>query len=410
MIKRIARSQRLDERFRSTLEHFSNTPFYQKKLGLAGVDLRAIRGLEYLPGIPFTTKNELRESKPSDRSPLSLQQLEYVFSSSGTAGLPTTYYWSRSDTAVLREVGARFMRRVGVAEDDLVLIVAPLGLSIMWYCMAQQYNAVGAGIITLGARPPDVVLECLAEHPVTVLITLPVAATRLAEYAAVQRPELLPSILLRQIHCGGEFLSESRRRRIEMAWGASCYNFLGMSEIFGPFAGEGLEQAGLSLADDYVYVEVIDPETKQPVDPGQPGVAVYTTLWPKGSPLLRYWSDDYVMLEDRVGNNGSLEPTLRYLGRSRDRLAANSSAIFAQDIENILLAQELIGNEWQLTLDAESGAMVHIEGIVEDRALIADVENAIGELLDLPVRVMLGPPGSLPRENPKPERIVWNNC
>jgi phenylacetate-CoA ligase len=395
-----------NERFLSIIDHLSKVPFYRDKLRLAGIDLRYIKGLEDLPAIPFTTKSELRESAFPYRSPLSFDQLEFIFSSSGTSGSPTYYFWTHTDTEVLRDVGGRFMRRIGITEHDLALVIAPLGLSVMWYCMVQQYNAAGSGVITLGVQPPDVILECLAEHPVTVLITLPVVATRLAEYASVRRPELLPSIHLRQVHCGGDFLSEGRRRRIEAAWGASCYNYLGMSEIFGPFAGEGLERRGLCLAGDYIHAEVIDPQTKQPVEPGCSGVAVYTTLWPKGAPLLRYWSDDYVAMEDPAIDDNPLEPHLRYLGRSRDRLVRGPDAVFAQDIENVLLAHDTIGNEWQLTLDGKGGAIVRAEGMSPDHAALADIRNTLGELIGRQVVVEICPPGSLPRDIPKPERIV----
>lgn len=397
-------SEQKNERFRAVSEHIACTPFYRAKLAQAGIDLTALGGMEDLPTLPFTTKDELRAVSPAERSPYALNELEFIFSSSGTSGTPTLYYWTRKDTAVLREVGGRFMSRVGVGEGDLVLVVAPLGLPVMGYCMVEQYNAAGAGVIVLGVQPPDVVLQYLADYPVSVLITLPVAATRLAEYAAQYRPDLWPAINLRQVHCGGDFLSEGRRQCIEQAWGARCYNFLGMSEIFGPFAGEGPEQDGLRLAGDYVHIEVIDPQTKQPVAPGRPGIAVYTTLWPKGAPLLRYWSDDFVTLEEP--HDEASEARLRYLGRARDLATGGATTVFAQDIENVLLAHRAIGNEWQMVLDRDGPALVRVEVTTNDRLVLSEIEQTLGALLTRPVTVEAHPPGSLPRLNPKPDRLV----
>lgn len=398
--------QHQQERLAAVADHFHQTPFYRDKLNRAGLDLSDAHTLQALSQAPFTMKQELRDTPPDYRSPYSPQQLEYIFSSSGTTGSPTTYYWTREDTAVLREVGGRAMRRVGVGEGDLVLIVAPLGLPVMWYCMTQQYNAAGAGIIMPGIQPPAVLLNYLVDYPVTVLITLPVIASRLFEYARQFRPDLLSAIHLRQIHCGGDFLSEARRRRIERDWNVDCYNFLGMSEILGPLAGEGPARDGLHLAWEHILVEVIDPLSQQPAPPGRPGVAVYTTLWPKGAPLLRYWSDDYVAWA-APGGDGVAGPRLRYVGRSSDCVLSDGRAVFAQDIEECVLAYP-VGDEWQLAVDAHGPAVLTLEHAsgapLDGDALRADVSA----LIDRPVDLRISRPGAFSREAAKPNRLVWS--
>jgi phenylacetate-CoA ligase len=397
--------QRQQTLFQSVVDHFLRTPFYAGKLAPEGIDLRAIEGLDGLAGVPFTTKRELRDTAAADRSPCSMSQLEFIFSSSGTTGEPTTYYWTRNDTAVLREVGGRAMKRVGVSADDLTLVITPLGLPVMWYCMVQQYNAVNAGIMAPGIQSPDTLLTYLAEYPVTVLITLPVVASRLFEYARYYRPELLSAIHLRQIHCGGDFLSEARRRRLEKSWGARCYNFLGMSEILGPLAGEGPDQAGLQLDWANIYMEVIDPATKQPAAPGEPGVAVYTTLWPKGAPLLRYWSDDFVSAEEPTDLHGEPQLCLHYLGRSSDRLVNQGRSVFARDIEDCILAYP-VGDEWRLETGGDGPAILSFEcpsGAEFDTEALRD---AVGALIGQPVDLEISLSGSFSRDEPKPARII----
>ena len=388
---------RQQARFHAVSRHFLQTPFYRQKLGVAPA-----LGLEHLSELPFTTKDELRATPAAARSPYPVSEVEYVFASSGTTGPPTEYYWTREDTAVLRQVGGEAMRRVGVSADDLVLVLAPLGMPVMWYCMVQQYNAAGAGIIMPGLLPPDTLLTYLIEYPITVLITLPVIAGRLFEYAQHFRPEALRHIHLRQVHCGGDFLTQARRRRIEQSWGVACYNFLGMSEILGPLAAETPAQDGLHLAWEHIHLELIDPETRRPVPPGRPGVAVYTTLWPKGAPLLRYWSDDFVALA-RPDDHDAIR--LRYLGRASDRLAAGDHDVFVSDVEECVLAYP-VGDEWRLELAADSAATLRVESPPGAPLPAAELCAAVSRLIARPVTLATCPPGSLPRDEAKPNRIV----
>ena len=398
-----------EQRFQDVISLFWTTPLYHHKLQQAGLTLNQIRSLSDLSSIPFTTKDDLRQTHPSERSPYSSGNIEYLFSSSGTSGEPTVYYWTHQDTEVLREAGARAMRRVGITADDLALVLAPLGLPIMWYCMFQQYNALGAGVIPLGARPPSEVVDALLAFPATVITTLPVIGTRLREFmmgTGIEWPENRP---LRQFHCGGDFLTEARRRRIEYLWGVQCYNFFGMSEIFGPIAGECSHRSGMHFLADYVHLEVLDPDTRLPVPDGHPGIAVYTTLWPKGSLLLRYWSDDFVIINQNVCACGATSPRITFLGRPLDMAWVNGCRLFTSQVEETVLTFPEVGGEYQLHLashpDGESANLI-VEEIPGAQVPVTEVRDALGNLLKIPVTVETAVAGTLPRDTPKPRRIL----
>jgi phenylacetate-CoA ligase len=398
-----------EQRFQNVLSLFWKAPLYQRKLRQAGLEPDSLQSLGDLSSVPFTTKEDLRQTHPSERSPFSYQQIEYLFSSSGTSGEPTVYYWTHQDTEVLREAGARAMRRVGITSDDLSLVLAPLGLPIMWYCMFQQYNALGAGVIPLGVRSPSEIINALTTYPVSVISTLPVLGTRLYEFMMSTNNKWSEDRPLRQFHCGGDFLTENRRRRIESLWNVKCYNFFGMSEIFGPIAGECTHQAGMHFLADQVYLEVLDPETHLPIPDGKPGVAVYTTLWPKGSLLLRYWSDDFIMVNQDVCVCGKKSPRITFLGRPLDMAWVNGSRLFTSQIEETVLAFSQVSSEFQLYLnnDPVSGDTANL--IVEEtqgaRIPIVEVQDALSFLLKIPVTVKVSAAGTLPRDASKPRRI-----
>jgi len=393
------------QKFEEVVAHLFATPFYRNKLHKAGFAPKDLTSLHDLVSLPFTTKDELRSTSPFERTPYALDDMEFLFSSNGTSGNPTTYFWTREDTIVLREAGARAMLRAGVTPKDIALVVAPMGMSIMWYCMVSQYNTIGAGVIPLGLRPPQEIIQIMFEYPITIVITLPVAVTRLFEFMISQNPSLLHHSSLRQFHCGGDFLSEARRRRIEEMWGVGCNNTFGMSEIFGPLAGECEKQDGMHILSDYIYIEVLDVETKQPVSPGQPGIAVYTTLWKKGAPLLRYWSNDFVVMNPEPCTCGRTSPRMCYLGRPVDMaILPDGRRLFAQQLENELFAFQ-VGNEFKLTLLDGPIGYLSVEQLPGKIVPSIELQTQLSLFLGMPVEISVTCPGSFDRSVPKPRRI-----
>ncbi len=389
-----------EERFAAVWPHFSRSAFYKSKLAL--VD--EVSGLADLASLPFTTKEELRNALPMERAAVDRRDIAYYFASSGTTGVPTISVWSDHDTEILRTVAIRAMSSLGVGDEDTAMLVAPMGPSIMWFCMMQQFNAVGCGVYPVGTPPPEIILRALSELPISVAISLPSTFTRLADFLAAGGAPRPRWDNLRQLQCGGDVLTDARRRRIEEFWQAECFNLLGLSEVFGPIAYECRERTGLHLASDLVYVEVVDPETRQAVPTGQDGVAVYTTLWPKASPLLRYWSDDFVRLDMAPCACGRPGPRLTYLGRPLDMAWMGGRRVFAGEIEQIVLSYP-VGNEFALVL-SDDGVVLQVEAIPGHPIPVDALVDQVGETIGYPVRPQVMPPGALPRDVPKAIRIV----
>lgn len=390
--------------FLSLLPYFEKTPMYRAKLAESGCSLNSIRSLKDIARLPLTTKNDLRLYSPLQRTPLERCDFYAFFSSGGTTGSPTLYVWNEEDVAVQTTCSKRILQSVGTTADDLGLVLAPISLPVMGHCMMRQYTAVGAGFVPFSVRSPEEVCCFLRDFPITSVATLPVAASRLiAYYLYVLGFPPKDALHVRQLLLGGDFLSESRRRHLEQHWNATCHNLYGISEIFGPMAGECGCKSGLHFSNDYIYVEVLDPVTREPVEPGQPGVAVYTTLWKKGSPLLRYWSDDFVTLRTEPCACGQAYPRLRYHGRLADHAYLNGRLVFPVDVEEIIMGHAF-GDEYVCTY--QDGAVdVTVEPVPDADATTDDLAKALEELMHLHVTVKVEPSGSLDRSSPKPKRL-----
>jgi phenylacetate-CoA ligase len=284
-------------------------------------------------------------------------------------------------------------------------------MSAMGYYMTAQYLAAGAGVVPLGITSFANIAKAFETFPVTMVATLPIVASRLSEFLAYKSKEITFQKQLRQFHFGGDYLSNARRSRIEEYWKVDCFDFYGLSEIFGPIAGECPKKDGLHLAADYILTEVIDPETKRPVSNGEIGVAVYTTLWDKGAPLLRFWSDDYVIPTHERCRCGRTSPRIYYKGRPSNMLTIKGKRIFIKDIEETLLFHPEVGNEWGMKISGtleQPEAILYIERRPQKRisaGVLRKVRHELSEQIGIPIEVEDVPFATFPRKNLKPARI-----
>jgi phenylacetate-CoA ligase len=413
MIDYMPREELIDlqnKKLREIIPYIAKVPFYKKKLSEGGISIEDIKEISDLQKIPFTTKEELRLSEPMERTSLNYDGIAFFFSSSGTTGDATIYPWSPQDDLVLREASARCMKRIGVGPGDISLVLAPFGMSIMWYCMINQYLATGAGVVPLGIPPPNEIIKSINAFPITFITTLPIIGTRLFEFMEKNKIPFVKN-RLRQFHFGGDYLSNARRSRIEKYWDLECFDFYGISEIFGPIAGECSERRGLHCACDYILVEVINPETKKSVSEEEVGVAVYTTLWEKGAPLLRYWSGDFITLTWEKCKCGRTSPRIIYKGRldAGNGIKMNDKIIFAKDLEDILLSFPEVSDEWAMKIEGTLEnpiAKIFIERVPGQRIPDERIREEITNLVNIPVGIEVVPPGFFPRDDVKPKRIV----
>lgn len=385
---------------------FWRTPFYAEKLSQYGLSRNTSLSVRELGKVPFTTKEELRKSSPLARTPYSLSEVQKFMSSSGTTGKPTVYAWVEADEQELMLASGKILTWLGVHAEDLALVLAPMGMPVIGHCMVNQYKAVGAGVIPLGVAGPEQILSALNDFPVSAIATLPEVAGALHQFAVASQRTIARSV--RQFHLGGSYLSESRRRRIEAAWGNDAYNMFGLSEVFGPIAGETPEKHGLKLACDRLYLEVISPDSLQPVAEGESGIAVFTSLWEKGSPLLRYWSDDMirVLAGQHKETNGAEGVYIQYLGKSSEKFSSGANTFFAVELDELILSHP-VGNTYEVRMrQNESGDYVEVQ-VEENEGWfeVAPLREQLEALTHLPARIRVLRPGGIATGNPKSPRV-----
>lgn len=359
--------------------------FYSQKIQ----DKKQFDSYEAFQTIPFTYKRDIRNTSVGERTTTKAEDIYGVFSSSGTTGEKTYYVYNRNDKKVHEEFVKTFYTELGVTEKDIGGVMAPVDTGVMAHTMMWQFTTMGASYINCPAPSPENIIDTITKVPVTVLATRPSIASGVAHNPVLQ--DMARKSSVKKLLMGGGFLSSERRKLLEQSWNAECYNMFGMSEMFGPMAGECRQKNGLHYLDTYLMIEIVDPDTGKPVESGKPGVAVYTTLWDKGFPLLRYWTDDMMMITKEECICGSKYPRLFYLGRLADCFIVNGEYIFPENLENILFKHGFIGE--YSAKKTQDGFLIKTEG--NGREIQKEMQAEINKLFQASTNVEIVPPGSL---------------
>jgi phenylacetate-CoA ligase len=324
---------------------YERAPFYRRKLDEAALRPERIERLEDLALIPFTTKDELRESQAEsppygDFACADEIEIVRVHLSSGTTGTPLVLAYTERDLATSAEVGARAFWAAGVRPDDTVL-----------HCLAYSFytgglsdhaalEATGAAMVPVGLGQSERVLELWRTLRPTALFSTITYPLHLAEAAAERGLEPRKLGLAKLIvtgEPGGQIAAT--RRRLEELWGATVGDTYGLSDVWGTLAGECEEREGLHFAGQgAVLVELVDPESGEQleVEPGSRGELVFTHLHREASPLLRFRSRDVaevVALECPCGRTGF---RFRVVGRSDDMFRVRGMNVFPSAVEALL--------------------------------------------------------------------------
>lgn len=395
------------ERLIEAIPYALNTAFYQRKITEELRD-KDVDPYFRLSQLPYTYKQELRSIHPNERTCLPQQDILAYFSSSGSTGQPSVYAWSKLDQEVFNEISRRINQPLGVGPGDVALLAIPFGMPLSGFGMMMEMQAVGASFIPIGAVSLEQIAQALVNYPVTLMKINPIIASRLLRFIQINDSSILKKIRLKQIHLVGYPVSFARHRRLEEGWGVPCYRIYGMSEI-GLLAGEcGSRDGGQHLSADYVLTEIIDPITLECLPDGQVGVGIYTSLWKKGSPILRYWSDDFFSIKQERCSCGSNLPKLFFKGRKEDSIVIGGKRVFVSEIEDILFLDQKVGDDFELEVSETAGkdeCTLIIEAVSSNNV----PQKAIKILEDfLGVRVKLKSLSHWPSDRlvPKPTRLI----
>lgn len=406
------------ERLKATVEHcYNGSAFYHQRFDSIGLKPSDINTLDDLKKIPFTTKQDLRDTYPFGIASVPLEKCTRLHSSSGTTGNPTVILHTEKDLEQWANAVARCLWMVGCRPDDVFQNSS--GYGMFTGGLGFQYGAERLGMLTVPAAAGNTLrqIKFITDFGTTVLHAIPSYAARLYEVMCEKGIDPRKDTRLRIMAIGAEPHSEDTRKRIEDMLGVKAYNSFGMSEMCGPgVAFECKEQNGMHIWEDYYIVEIVDPDTLEPVPDGEVGEMVLTTLNREAMPLLRYRTRDLTRILPGKCPCGREHKRLdRMKGRSDDMIILKGVNIFPIQIETILMQFRELGSDYLITLETleDNDAMtveVEVGDIqVDDYASIQRLEKEItrrlkDEILITP-RVKLVSRGSLPKSEGKAVRV-----
>ena len=406
------------ERLQATVQHCMNSPFYRKRFEEAGLKPEDIKTLDDIRRIPFTTKQDLRDTYPFGMASVPLRECTRLHSSSGTTGTPTVILHTQKDLEEWAAQVARNLWMVGLRPDDVFQNSS--GYGMFTGGLGFQYGAERLGMLTIPAAAGNSIrqIKFITDFGTTALHAVPSYVTRLYEVMQSMGVDPRRDTRLKVLAIGAEPHSEEQRRRIEEMMGVKAYNSFGMSEMCGPGVGfECQEQNGLHFWEDYYIVEIVDPETLEPVPDGEVGELVLTSLCREAMPLLRYRTRDLTRVLGRTCPCGRNHVRIdRMRGRSDHMMVLRGVNIFPIQIEKILMTFPELASNYLITLttDEDNDNMtveVELEELFTDdyrrlQNLTNRIQRALKDEILLTPHVKLLPKGSLPVSEGKAVRVV----
>ena len=405
------------ERLRATVKHCMNSAFYKARFESSGLKVDDIRTLSDLQKIPFTTKQDLRDTYPFGIASIPLRECTRLHSSSGTTGNPTVILHSARDLEQWANAVARCLWMVGCRPEDVFQNTS--GYGMFTGGLGFQYGAERLGMLTVPAAAGNTLrqLKFFTDFGTTVVHAIPSYAARIYEVMCERGIDPRRDTKLRTLVIGAEPHSEDTRKRIEDMLGVKAYNSFGMSEMCGPgVAFECPEQNGMHIWEDYYIVEIVNPDTLEPVPDGEIGELVLTTINREAMPLLRYRTRDLTRILPGECPCGRHHKRLdRMKGRSDDMIILKGVNIFPIQIETVLMQFEQLASDYLITLETfedNDGMTVEVElkdMFIDDYSRLQALEKEItrrlrDEILITP-KVRLVPKNSLPKSEGKAVRV-----
>ena len=404
------------ERLQQTLARCMRIPFYKQRFAACGLRPEDIRTLDDVRKLPFTTKQDLRDNYPFGLSAVPLEEVVRLHSSSGTTGTPTVILHTQHDLDEWANAVARCLYMVGLRKGDIFQNSS--GYGMFTGGLGFQYGAERLGMLTVPAAAGNTKrqIKFITDFGTTALHAIPSYAGRLYEVMEEMGIDPRRDTRLRTLIIGAEPHSDEQRRRIEQMLGVKAYNSFGMSEMCGPgVAFECPEQNGLHIWEDYYIVEIVDPQTLEPVPDGEVGELVLTTINREAMPLLRYRTRDLTRILPGECPCGRHHKRLdRMKGRSDDMMILKGVNIFPIQIENILMQFRELGTDYLITLthleaNDEMTVEVELNEFTDDygflQRLTKEITRQLKDEILITPRVKLVPKGSLPKQEGKAVRV-----
>lgn len=398
---------------------YHNVEYYRKKMQAIGLEPGDIRGLEDLTKLPFTTKDDLRDTYPFGMFAVPNSQIVRIHASSGTTGKATVVGYTRRDIDMWSECVARCITMAGLGREDIIQVA--YGYGLFTGGLGGHYGAekMGATVVPMSTGNTKKLINMMIDFGVTGILCTPSYLMHIAE--TILEMGVRDKIKLKASLNGAEPWTENMRNKMEEMLGIHAHDIYGLSEIMGPgVATDCRFHRGLHVHEDYFLPEIVDRETFAPVADGVTGELVISTLAKEGIPLIRYRTKDLTSIDHTPCECGRTTARIaRFTGRSDDMLIIRGVNVFPSQVEaallemggttpHYLLIVDRVNNLDTLEVRVEVEERFFSDEIRELENLTRKIEHVIQQAIGLAVKVKLVEPKALERSMGKAVHVIDN--
>lgn len=396
---------------------YHNVEYYRKKMQQAGIEPGDIQGIEDLDKLPYTTKDDLRDTYPFGLFAAPQSEIVRIHASSGTTGKATVVGYTRKDIDIWAECVARALSQAGVTRGDTIQVA--YGYGLFTGGLGAHYGAehLGATVVPMSTGNTKKLTTMMKDFGVTAIACTPSYLLHIAETLEAEGD--IPNIKLKAAICGAEPWTDQMRLQIEEKLHIHAHDIYGLSEIMGPGVACDCEyHKGLHVYEDHFLPEIIDPDTLKPIGADQTGELVFTTLTKEGLPLIRYRTKDLTSISyDTCECGRTLARISRFKGRSDDMLIIRGVNVFPSQVEAALLEMGGTTPHYMMIVDRVNNLdTLEIQVEVEERFFsdeIRELENltkkiahSIQMAIGLAAKVKLVEPKTIERSMGKAVHVI----
>jgi len=409
------------ERLKKTVERvYTNVPYYRAKMQERGVLPGDIKSVDDLPKLPFTSKQDLRDTYPFGMFSSPMEEIVRIHASSGTTGKQIVVGYTRADLDIWSECMARCLTMMGGGRHSRVHVAYGYGLFTGGLGAHSGAERIGAAVIPASTGNTARQIQILTDFKPTILCCTPSYALYIAE--TMREMGLTTADIALEAGCfGAEPWSEAMRGEIESKLGIKAHDIYGLSEVMGPSVSQDCEyQQGLHVWEDHFIPEIIDPDTCEPLPPKTRGELVFTTVTKEGFPLIRYRTRDISELNfDKCACGRSHARMGKPAGRTDDMLIIRGVNVFPSQIESVLLNTGGASPHYQIIVDRKDNLDVMRVEIELSGELFSDdvrglerleskITRQLESVLGLSCGVKLVEPKTIGRSEGKAKRVIDN--
>ncbi len=408
------------ENFKNTLKRiWDNIPLYRARMNEVGLTPDDIHSIQDLHKLPFTYKQDLRETYPFGMFAVPHSQIVRLHASSGTTGKQIVVGYTKKDIESWSECVARSLTAAGTYPGDKVHISYGYGLFTGGLGLHYGTEMIGATAIPVSTGNTVRQIQLLQDFEPSVLCGTPSYALHLIDCLREQNIPL-SSLQLRVGIFGAEPWTDAMRAEIEKGLGLKAFDIYGLTEITGPGVSFNCAyQNGLHVNEDYFVPEIIDPETGMPLPPGEYGELVFTCVAKEAFPLIRYRTRDIACLDYAPCACGrTLVRMSKPHGRSDDMLIIRGINVFPSQIESVLLGMGETSPHYLLIVDRinnldtlevqievthenfRTGSVKHLENLAKA------IKTKLESVLSISAKITLVEPNTLPRTDGKAKHVI----